>query len=180
MSLDANVSDTMFDEIARQLGIDAADLKKSGFTFFPLIMPVHLTNLQKDLAPYGGKIEQNYLTTALGNNDQVIVYLTVPATKRWYLWGGKLLNADNVARNCGVTLMDESSHVIFVLAKTQSVGAGASVYYPNTEAVVTQIGSGAYPIPMKAGWQLQFKWLAGGASTGGTAQYTALVVEVDA
>lgn len=179
MSLDANVSDTMMDEIARQLGVDAADLKKTGFLFFPLVMPVHITNLQRNLAPYGGEVVHNYNEVTLVNNVTKNEALTVPATKRWYLMGGFILNGDDVARVCVITVRIPAGNTIMRLIKSQSIAAATDVYYPNTEASVDQIGHGAYPIPLEAGTVINFQWTQGGASAGGTGKFAALVVEVD-
>ena len=179
MSLDANVSDTMMDEIARQLGIDAADLKKAGFTFFPLVMPVHLTNLQKQLQPYGGEIKANYTAVTLVNNTAKNQAVTVPANKRWFLWGGFADNADDVARSFKISLFDADDQLIMRLIRSQSLAGPGEIMYPNTEATILQTGHGAYPIVMDAGWYLAFYWAAGGASTGGTSHVTALVTEVE-
>ena len=179
MSLDANISKSVIDEIARQLGIEADELYKAGFSFFPLVMPVHLTNLQRNLAPYGGTIEENYNTVILVNNTYGQEDLTVPAGKRWYLFGGFLLNGDDVARDCWVNVIGTEGSTLLRLLKDQAVGAATDVYFPNTEATVDQMGSGIYPIPLLAGSIIRFRWDAGGASTGGTAKYCAIVVEVD-
>ena len=47
MSLDANLTKSVIDEMARQLGIETDELYSAGFRFFPLIVPVQITNLQK-------------------------------------------------------------------------------------------------------------------------------------
>lgn len=179
MTLDANISKAVIDEMARQLGMEADELYKAGFQFFPLIMPVHLTNLQKNIAPYGGTIEGNYAETTLVNNTNGSRRLTVPAGKRWYLFGGYMHNGDNVGRVCDLSIEDTNSKIVLINLRGQAIGVGGTVVFPNTEAVVGQAGSGIYPIPMLAGWDLLFNWLAGGASAGGTSRSAAIVIEVD-
>ena len=178
--LDANIAKSTRDEIARQLGIDSKELQESGFTFFPIITPVQITNLQRNLTPFGGDIDANGSTTTLVNNTTKGETLTVPAGKRWYLFGGSIKNGDNVARECTVSLLDTSDVTVLTLMRTISIAAGITNMFPNTEATVLQVGGGAYPIPLDSGYDISYAWAAGGASAGGTARFSAFIVEVDA
>ena len=175
-----NPSDTLLDEMARELGINPDDLKHS--RFFNLIkgvFPVYITNLTRKLAPFGGAIESNRTVTPLVNNTVLDVHIEVPATKRWYLFGGRITNGDNVARNCYVTIQNKANENVLQLFRDQALGAGGDGYFPNSEATVIQLAGGLYPLPLSAGMAVHFHYAAGGASAGGTAIAVAWVVELD-
>jgi len=178
--MEATIPKATLEEMARQLGIVEDDITK--YPFFRVlegIIPVYFMNLSRMLAPYGGAIEDNYGSKTLENNTSASQIITVPAGKRWYLFGGHLMNGDDVVRACYVQLRNASNQVIAYLAQAQNVGANARLHWPNTEAVVTKLGGGGYPIPMLAGYNLYISWAAGGASAGGASPYSAFVVEMD-
>lgn len=178
--METNPTDTLLAELARELGIDEDTLKSNRFfTLVKGVFPVYIMNLTRKLAPYGGEIDDNYATVTLGNNDTVSQTVTVPAGKRWYLFGGRMSNGDNVVRNVTLQVYNELDVAIAMLIRYQVLAAGGEIFFPNTEAVSTQLGSGAYPLPLLAGWDLEYTWNAGGVSAGGTSHISAIVVEVD-
>lgn len=179
--MEANLSDSQLENMASALGIDVDTLKQS--RFFDLlkgVFPVYITNLDRVLAPFGGEIVSNLTSVTLVNNTLKQVDITVPAGKRWYLFGGSITNPDDVGRNCTIFVTDGTA-ILYRILKDQAIGATASAYFPNTEATVSQIGSGAYPLPLLAGYMISFYWAAGGASAGGVSASgaVAMVVEVD-
>jgi len=175
-----NPSNTLLEEMARELGIDADKMKTE--RFFKLIkatVPVYLMNLTRKTAPYGGDIVSNMETITLVNNVALNYDFIVPAGKRWYLWGGKMMNGDDVNRNCSASIYDADANKLMVVLRSQAIVAGNETYFPNTEASVTQLGSGAYPVPLLAGWYVRYYFAAGGASAGGDAENALMVVEVE-
>lgn len=180
MAVEMNPSDTLLEEMARELGINIDELKMK--RFFKLIkgtFPVYIMNLTRKMAPYGGEILDNFDEVTLVNNVTKSHNVTVPATKRWYLWGGRMSNGDDVARNSGCRLHNSDAKIIFTPLMSQALAAGSSLYFPTTIVTVNQLGSGAYPIPMKAGDYIRFTWVAGGVSAGGTSEIILLVSEID-
>lgn len=180
MALQINPADAILEEMARELGLDPDDLK--GDRFFQLVkgvFPVYIMNLTRKMAPYGGALKDNYASVTLANDTAKNELKTVPPGKRWYLFGGRITNGDDVNRQVYIQLFNADDKNIGQLAKSQTVNAGAVLCYPNTEAVVTQMGSGAYPVPMKAGDYIKINWAAGGASAGGDSDTSALVVELN-
>lgn len=131
-----------------------------------------------DYVQIGGKPISNYNTTTLVNNTLATREITVTTGKRWYLYGGWMLNNDNVDRSCYINIIDASSNVIIKLvAPTTLAATTGTMAFPNTVADENSY-AGAFPIPLKNGWKIQFVWSAGGASAGGTAKSAALVMEV--
>lgn len=178
--METNPSDTLLVEMARELGIDEDTLKNN--RFFQLIkgvLPVYIMNLTRKMAPYGGDIKSNATAVTVVNNTIKTENIEVPAGKRWHLFGGKIINPDNVARNVYIELYDENDVKICRLLKFVAAGPGGEAYFPNSEATIDQVGPGAYPFPMSAGWYMQFYFGAGGASAGGTGTVFAVVVELD-
>lgn len=178
--MQVNPSDATLEEMARELGIDPDDLKQS--RFFDLIkgtFPVYIMNLTRKTAPYGGDILQDHLGAAvtLVNNTLLNHDIIVPAGKRWYLFGGRIFNGDDVERACQVVLLSAEAVGITVLLRSQAIAAGAYASYPNGEASVLQTIS--FPLPMAAGTYLRFGFEAGGASAGGTGYCSAILIEVD-
>lgn len=180
MAFDMNPSDAILEEMARELGMDVDELKmKRFFKLIKATLPVYIMNLTRKTSPFGGEIESNYTEFALGNNDNVHAIITVPPGKRWFLFGGAILNGDDVNRACSVLLLNEDDKIIGAIFLSQTINAGVRAYYPNTVSSVLHIGHGAYPLPLAAGWQIDAYFAAGGASSGGTGALTAMVVEVD-
>ena len=124
----------------------------------------------------GGLILSNYGTTVLANNTANSRTLTVPNGKRWILFGGDIYNADNVARACTVRIVSATDEQIVYFFNGVSIGAGAHGPYPS----ISLAGglSTVISLPLKEGWKIYFYWAAGGASAGGTATSSALVLEV--
>lgn len=127
----------------------------------------------------GGELAGNYATTTLVNNTTATRTITVGSDIFYYLYGGYLLNADNVARVLVVEIQDPSNNPIIQLFNHQ-IGANADTGYPavcdgtaNKNGVLWM-----YPIPLQASWKIVITWTAGGASAGGTAKSTALIQQL--
>lgn len=120
----------------------------------------------------GGEIDDNRTTVVLANNTAKTEYVVVPANERWKLFGGVMHNGDDVTRNCTVTVTDSSNNIIFYLLNTTAIAAGVHQSYPKAA------GMPVFPVPLKGGWKLRFRWETGGASTGGNAYPTAIATKV--
>jgi len=123
-----------------------------------------------------GRIVDNFATTVLGNNDTVTRTITIPANRRWWVYGGLLFNADNVARNITVNIYNASAQRIGIIFPTQAVGAAGYVSYPNTLNSATQWA--VCLLALKAGDYITITWTAGGASAGGSAISSCIAQEV--
>ena len=128
-------------------------------------------------AMLGGEIKHNQGDTTLLSNTQATRTITVPTGVRWYLFGGVVLNDDSVARTIKVQVLDESNNVIFYYASASTNAAGWCAY-PQSQA--SKVNGQTFCLPMKAGWDILITWEAGGASAGGTAESSAIVLEVPA
>ena len=121
-----------------------------------------------------GEIIDNYNTATLVNNTQKTETIIVPDGHRWKLFGGCVLNADSVSRTVTVKVFNSSDKLIgyFVSASVNAAGYAA---YPCTQASKVHCSTSGFP--MKAGDYIQIVWAAGGASAGGTAEYSAVITE---
>lgn len=128
----------------------------------------------------GGTIKSNHANVTLVNNTAKTETVTVPTGRRWYLFGGKIYNGDDVNRSCTIFITDASDKVLMTLLKF-TVAATDEGFYPNNDDLAAnQVSDGAYPIPLLAGWKLKFTFAAGGASAGGTGEISGIVLEVPA
>ena len=126
-----------------------------------------------------GVLVTNYnAAVALANNTAKTQAVTVPAGKRWFLFGGIMSNADNVERATQIYITDGTNTVMYIRQATAQA-AGAIIAYPNTVALATN-WQFPVPMPLSAGWTITFYWAAGGASAGGNATISAVVSQMDA
>ena len=121
-----------------------------------------------------GEIIEGEDTSTLVNNTEKVTSLTVPTGKRWVLNGFKILNADDVVRDVYIRLKNSSSTRLFRMFEHGALGVGARIYGPNASADTLVLK----PIVMESGEIVDIVWAAGGASAGGTARYTFMVLEV--
>ncbi len=122
-----------------------------------------------------GLIVTNEGPSTLVNNVALTRLITVPSNARWRLHGGRLLNADNVARNCSVDVRDASDNPLHHYVSGRAVGANGDIPFPHGESLITA-GRGNPGFPVGEGFDIAITWAAGGASAGGTAE-SAFVVE---
>lgn len=92
---------------------------------------------------------------------------TVPAGKRWFLYGGVVHTSANATVD--VVLYNESDEIVLYLADHAAAGAAAYEEYPTT-----MIGNVLLPIPMDAGWYVK---ITCGAAQGAAAEASCLVLE---
>lgn len=123
--------------------------------------------------PGGGRISGNREVVAVVNNVSKTDDITVPATERWLLWAGLITNGDDVARGCGVKILD-GTNTIYQLFN-ESLGAGVTGVFPKTGTDSAKLQGSASPIPLGPGFIIRFSWAAGGASAGGDSVRSALV-----
>jgi len=120
-----------------------------------------------------GEIDDNYTTGTLIDNTALTITITVPSGEIWLLYHGNVVNGDDVTRAITVWIENESNKKILYLTDTTNIAATGNMNYPN--------GNGGLhsplnmPIPLKAGWKIKILYAAGGTSSGGTAEVTAIV-----
>lgn len=124
----------------------------------------------------GGTIEDNEASTALVNNTAATRTITVPARRVWLIYGGYVVNKDNVARNIEVVLKNSGDKVLIVLATKASVASDSYLTFPNTESSEKNFGRNL--IIADSGMKITITWSAGGASAGGTARSSLVVQEL--
>ena len=127
----------------------------------------------------GGTLKDNYVVkgTAAGagkgnfSESEQQHKITVPAGKRWLLWGGHVKRDANATM--GIQINNSSDQMIHYLhyraAAAETVGYGGGFHG-------TANAQGTIPVPMKAGDYLQFDF---GANQAATASISAIVTEVD-
>lgn len=125
----------------------------------------------------GGRVVDNRSTTALVNNTVKSESITVPANKRWLVIGGAMQNADNVTRICQAVVYNEADQLLFQIFYA-SLATTVRGYFPS-EASDTYRTAICYPLILEAGQYAKLTWQAGGASTGGTAEFSFMVLEID-
>jgi len=133
----------------------------------------------KDFHRIRNKVYGNYkrydLTTALGNNDNVVYDVIVPNGKIWLIYGGYIYNKDNVARTVSCILNKPNGESIGTLVNYASLPSNGKVVFPSKGQEATSdkdtFSAHAYPIIAFGGDYIRFTWQAGGASTGGTTSF---------
>ena len=126
----------------------------------------------------GGKFKKNKTSVVLANNTAKSQDFTVPTGKRWYVLGGRIHNADDVARNAEILVYDSANDVMAYFMALASVGAGGVKMFPDQVATANVFGF-KQPYIMEAGDYVRMNWAAGGASAGGTSKVFLHVLEVD-
>ena len=123
---------------------------------------------------HSGALVENYIVdatdTGAGNDkwtSDVVQSYTVPAGKRWYFFGGSVLNSADAT--VVVDIYNESDKLVLGLATIAAPGAAVRVQYPDSD-----IGYVHRPIPMDAGWYVKITM---GAAQGAAAEATCLVLE---
>ncbi len=127
-----------------------------------------------------GRIISNWAETALLNNTAATRVLTINPNARWRLYGGMILNADNVTRDVRILIRDEDNETIRIPLAKATLGVGDRKDWPraaDTPVDSLEAGETSWPIPIKGGWDIIFAWDAGGASAGGTAESSAIAEE---
>lgn len=123
-----------------------------------------------------GSIVSNEADSTLVNNTALTRTITVPANARWKLYGGDVLNGDDVSRNLSVAV-DDGTDRIFTYVVGSALGVSARHAYPfDTGGSITEL-SAIGPVPLVAGDRVRITWAAGGASAGGTAKSSANIEE---
>lgn len=112
-------------------------------------------------------------TTTLNNNTPVTRTLNCPPNSTWLLYGGRLLNGDDVARVIDVII--DNGYQNLHIGHGQSVDGGSGSTYPHTTAGLNE-GQG-FPFPLIAGDRIRIVFNAGGASSGGIARSSAVVMQ---
>lgn len=126
---------------------------------------------------YAGRIVDNVNTTALVNNTLKTVVVEVPAGKRWVVMGGMIENIDNVTRICQVIISNNADAIIFQIFY-HSLATTIRGYFPMRHADLFRTANPQILI-LAAGQKIKFTWQAGGASAGGTTEYSLDVIEQD-
>lgn len=123
-----------------------------------------------------GKLVENYIIdtgdTGAGNDkwtSTTVQSYTVPASKRWLLYGGVVHTDANATVD--VVLYNDADKTLLYLADHAAAGAAAYEEFP----VGTQVPT-VFPIPMEAGWYVK---ITCGAAQGAAAEATCLVLEFD-
>ncbi len=126
-----------------------------------------------------GKFVREEITSDLVNDTAKSETRTVPVGKRWFICGGWMHNADDVARECYVALKKGGLFVGYFKHQA-SLPAGDKARFPRLDAVSGyEFAPATYPIPAEAYEEIVFQWDTGGASTGGTAKSFLEYYEVD-
>jgi len=123
------------------------------------------------------KFYQEIDSVTLANNTSKVLNLTVPSGKIWIIHQIMMHNGDDVQRNCRVRITDSSGNNLAELG-AQSLGAGVVQY--NMVGTPRNVADN-YPgcvRKVKGGNKISLQWDAGGASSGGTANYCISYEEV--
>lgn len=127
-----------------------------------------------------GRIVPNWAETTLANNTAATRVLSTNSNARWRLYGGVILNADNVTRDVRVLLRNVDNKTIRVPLAKSALAAGDTKDWPRAaDSPVDNLeaGEAGYPMPIGHGDDIIFAWDAGGASAGGTTESSAVVEE---
>lgn len=119
----------------------------------------------------GGKHEQSITSLTLGNNTQKTVDTTVPAGERWLVLSIKVTNPDNVNRAVSIDIYKEAALTNFMrnLAYQADVAPNQRLQWPNFATEPWHnIQSVWSLVILETGNTISMKWMAGGASAGGT------------
>ncbi len=118
----------------------------------------------------------NEAASTLVNNVALTRIISVPNQARWEIEGGKVLNGDNVARNCSVDARDGSNQQLMLYMSEVSIGASGDRPYPTSESVQ----GGGVPsgrLTLVEGDDVAILFAAGGVSAGGTGRSSLVVQE---
>ena len=121
-----------------------------------------------------GELDDNYTEGTLVSDTTLTITITVPNGELWLFYGGRAKNGDDVNRNVRVIIYNSSDKPILRLTNTQVVSAASEFTFPNTSADPLMYNGGK-PVPLKGGDKIKITFFAGGASSGGTAEVSALV-----
>lgn len=127
-----------------------------------------------------GRILTNWAETTLLNNTAAERVLTVNPNARWRLYGGIILNADDVTRDVRILIRDPDNKTVRVPLAKAALGVGDTKDWPraaDTAVDSLEAGETGWPVVMAGGWDIIFAWDAGGASAGGTAESSAIAEE---
>ena len=127
-----------------------------------------------------GKLYQTLGTVTLVNNTGKELLLTVPDGKIWKIYAVRMHNGDDVARNQLLKVVDSNSNSLHFLGYVANATAGNTYemlsHIPTSPQIRAPFVGG--PVLVKGGNKLSLTWQAGGASSGGTAQYCVTYEEV--
>jgi len=125
----------------------------------------------------GGKLVQEVTSITLVNNTEKLETASPGTGKRWLLLGVRMLNPDDVNRVLVIDKYKEAAKTNLVKRLVvATLGPAGAMQWPYGVPTETEKRSGTPPEILEAGNTLEFKWSAGGASTGGT-DADGLVVE---
>ncbi len=127
-----------------------------------------------------GLAVSNEGATTLGNNDTVVRTITVPTNARWKVYGGVVLNGDDVTRNVLVDIDNGVTNQDLAIPLSRAVDASNFAGWPfgsETNTNSREPGGQAFPIPLIEGDRIRISFVAGGASAGGEARSSALIEE---
>ncbi len=128
-------------------------------------------NLPGPLDGPGRKVDNEGPST-LVNNVALTRTITVPANTRVRWAGGRIFNADNVARTVNIDVDNGTDTQDLFFPFSDSVGASGSFGYPS--GLDDRRASFGFPLLLNAGDRIAILFAAGGASAGGTARSSAV------
>ncbi len=114
-----------------------------------------------------GRKVNNEAPSTLVNNTALTRTITVPTFTRVRVEGGRVFNADDVARSITITADDGTQEIIRY--NQDSLGASGVLAYPNTVTNQDGYSPGSSDL-LVAGDRVNIAFAAGGASAGGTAR----------
>jgi len=120
-----------------------------------------------------GEIDDNYMEGTLVDNTALTITITVPSNEIWFLHYGRVYNGDNVTRTVEIYIENETGKRLVPLIAAVGVSAGGEKVFPNNVANSNTVNQTIFIV--KGGWKIKFYFAAGGDSSGGTAEVTALV-----
>jgi len=126
----------------------------------------------------GGRRNLNRTQVVFVNNTAKTVNITVPAGERWFLLWGKIINADDVARNCSVAIYDVDNAIIGTLRELAALAASGYELLKTVPGTISLLDP-SNPVILEAGDYVNFYWAAGGASAGGTGYIYLVCLELD-
>lgn len=115
-----------------------------------------------------GNIHQEVTSVPLVNNTELIIDVSVPTGKIWFLLGVKAVNGDDVARDITIVIYKEAAKTnLLKTLNYANTADGVSLQWPASNNSATLVGMYSPQILVAAN-KISITWAAGGASTGAT------------